>query len=60
MAGALLLARFLESFLFGVEPTDALTLASVPIVLAVVALAACAVPAYRAMRVSPVEALRSE
>lgn len=60
MAGALLLARFLESFLFGVEPTDALTLLSVPFVLLLVALAACAVPAYRAMRVSPVEALRCE
>jgi predicted permease len=60
MLGAVALSRFLTSFLFGVGPTDPLTLLSVPLVLFVVALAACSVPAYRAMRVSPVEALKYE
>ena len=59
-AGALLLTRFLRKLLFGVEPQDPLTFAAVVVVLSLVALLACWIPALRATRVSPLEALRSE
>jgi putative ABC transport system permease protein len=54
------LARLMTGLLFGVEPTDPLTLAAVALLLAVVAVAACWLPAQRATRVEPVIALRSE
>jgi ABC-type antimicrobial peptide transport system permease subunit len=60
LAGALLLRRFLERLLFGVTPTDPRTLGGVALVLAAVAVAACLVPAMRALRVSPMEVLRGE
>jgi putative ABC transport system permease protein len=50
----------LRSILFGIEPTDPLTLVSVGAALMVVTLLAVAVPAVRAMRVDPVTALRSQ
>jgi ABC-type lipoprotein release transport system permease subunit len=46
--------------IYGVRPLDPLILASVMVLLTVVALAACAVPAWRAMRVDPMVTLRSE
>jgi putative ABC transport system permease protein len=57
-AGALLM-RLGESLLFGVSPWDPPTLAAVAVVLITAALLACLLPARRAMRVDPVEALRS-
>jgi len=57
---ALFLTRLLGSLLFGVTTKDPLTFAGVVAVMALVALAACYVPAYRAMRVEPTVALRDE
>jgi putative ABC transport system permease protein len=57
---ALLLAKFMEGFLFGVQPRDVLVFATAPIVLTVVALAAAWIPAGRASRVDPIDALRYE
>jgi putative ABC transport system permease protein len=54
------LSRFLGSLLYGVRPLDLSTFAAVALVLSGVALAACALPARRASRVSPMHALRSE
>jgi ABC-type antimicrobial peptide transport system permease subunit len=55
---ALISTRFLRSTLFGVTATDAATYMSVSLLLAVVAMAACWIPAWRAMRVDPMVALR--
>jgi predicted permease len=64
LAAGLLIAvavtRVLQSLLFGVTATDALTFALVALLLGAVALAACWIPARRAMRVDPMIALRCE
>jgi len=60
LAATLLLGKMLTALLFGVQPTDPWTLAAVAVLMAAVALAACWVPAHRATRVAPVDALRSE
>lgn len=60
IAGALALARLMKGLLFGVEPADPATLAAVAILLSLVMLMACWLPAYRATRIAPVDALRRE
>jgi len=52
--------RYIESMLYGVKPIDGVTFACVAALLLVVALAACWIPARRAMRVDPMVALRYE
>jgi putative ABC transport system permease protein len=60
LAAALALARLMRSMLFGVSAHDPLTLAATMLILAIVALLACCVPARRAVRVDPIVALRCE
>jgi len=58
LGGSLALMRGMRTILFGIEPTDPITLASVGVSLMIVALLAVAIPAVRAMRVDPIAALR--
>jgi predicted permease len=58
IGGALALTRFLRSLLFEIQPSDPATFVGVAILLALVALLACYIPARRAMRVDPMVALR--
>jgi len=60
VAGSLAISKVLAGFLYGVRATDASTFAVLPLFLAVVALAACYVPARRAAKVDPLTALRYE
>jgi predicted permease len=58
--GAASLQKLVATEIYGVRPLDPVVLASVMVLLSIVALAACAVPARRALRVDPIIALRSE
>jgi putative ABC transport system permease protein len=58
--GAFVLTRLMKTMLFSVSTTDPVTFVAVPVLLIGVALAACYVPARRAMQVDPVKALRAD
>jgi predicted permease len=60
LIGAVLMSRIMTSLLFGLSPRDPLTFTLVPCLLAAVALLACWIPARRATRIEPMNALRWE
>jgi putative ABC transport system permease protein len=60
IGGALALTRLMESLLFGVTTRDPLTFVAIGGLLSLVAMLACYIPAWRATRVDPLEALRCE
>jgi putative ABC transport system permease protein len=59
VSAALALSNSLSPLLYGVSPRDAVTFVGVPILLVAVALLSCLAPAWRAMRVDPIAALRA-
>jgi predicted permease len=60
LAAAVMLTRYLESMLFGITPLDPVTFVAAPVVLSVVAMVSCVLPARKATSIDPVIALRSE
>jgi ABC-type antimicrobial peptide transport system permease subunit len=60
LAGAVALTRLMQSLLFGVDAIDPAAYASAVLVLAIIAIGACTLPAVRATRVDPLVALRDE
>ena len=60
LAGSFAVTRAMSTLLFGISATDAITFGGISVLLAVVALVSCLAPAYRAIRVDPMVALRHE
>jgi putative ABC transport system permease protein len=60
LAGAIALTRVMRQLLVGVTPTDPVTFTAITVLLTIVAMAACLLPARRATRVDPLIALRAE
>lgn len=59
VAASLALSRLMQGLLFGVEPTDPATMTAVAVVMAAIGIGACWVPAARASRIDPAEAIRA-
>jgi ABC-type antimicrobial peptide transport system permease subunit len=57
---AWMLSKLASSFLYGIQPHDAITFAAVPGVLAMIALLACWIPARKASSINPMQALRTD
>jgi len=60
LAAAIFLTRLMRNLLYGVGPNDPATFAEVPLLLTAVALVSCWIPARRAMRIDPLEAIRHD
>ena len=60
LAASAALTRFMQAALFGIDPLDAVSFAAAPLMLLLVAGAACLLPAARAAATDPAEALRFE
>jgi ABC-type antimicrobial peptide transport system permease subunit len=60
IVASLLVSQLLRGLLFGVKPADPVTLIAASIVLAIIAVAGCVIPAWRAATVNPIIALRAE
>ena len=60
LVGAFALTRLMASLPFGVRPSDAATIATAIVMMTLVAVVACLLPAWRASRVDPLVALRCE
>ena len=60
LAGAFALTRLMQSLVFGVKTTDALTFAAIPLLLTLIALLTSHIPARRAARIDPMISLRNE
>lgn len=58
IAGSFALTRFIESLLFGVGTSDISIMSAITVILIVMATGACLIPARRAARIDPIEALR--
>jgi ABC-type antimicrobial peptide transport system permease subunit len=58
IAGAFAVTRFMTTLLFGVKPIDGITFVGVAVLLAAVVFVACLVPARRAAKIDPLQALR--
>ena len=58
IVGAVAVTRYLTTLLFGVRPVDAITFVGVGLILAAVVFLACLIPARRAAKIDPLEALR--
>jgi putative ABC transport system permease protein len=60
VAGALSISKLIQGFLFGVAPRDPITLVGVMLVMVAVGIGACWIPAMRAARIDPANALRAQ